>query len=421
MSATLNSILATSARVYLPAWGVWYAEVDIDGEHTLTGTVSLVVADLTLVGTVLSGGPENGRSHYRVVAGKGGWGRTIASKSYANDAGVKASTVLLDAADACGETILASTLPTTRPGPAWVRDETRARATLDHIAPRGWYVGEDGVTRIGARTPGTLPAGVTHGPVDLARGCVELASESIAAILPGLVVDGLTAVDVLHEVTPDGLRSTVWGARGGSSRALDAFRAIFESCDPDRPFRGQSEYRVVSRSGDRVVLEPVRVSTGMPDLSRVVARPGLPGCKGGAAVGSRVLVAFADSSPARPYVCGYEDADGSGFVPTTLVLDASSSIKLGDGATKGVVRDGDDICLGYFVKETTNNTIYRSPPELGPLLTVYTPWWKVTAVADVHWCTATNPATPTIPPPPGTPGTALMGINIEASSLVKCE
>ena len=71
MSATLNSILATSARVYLPAWGVWYAEVDLDGEHTLTGTVSLVVADLTLVGTVLSGGPENGRSHYRVVAGKG--------------------------------------------------------------------------------------------------------------------------------------------------------------------------------------------------------------------------------------------------------------------------------------------------------------------------------------------------------------
>ena len=421
MTAALNNILATSARVYLPAWGVWYAEVDLDGEHTLTGAVSLVVADLTLVGTVLSGGPENGRSHYRVVAGKGGWGRTIPAKSYANDAGVKASTVLLDAADACGETILASTLPTTRPGPAWVRDETRARATLDHIAPRGWYVGEDGVTRIGARTPGTLPANVTHGPVDLARGCVELASESIAAILPGIVVDGLTAVDVLHEVSSEGLRSTVHGARGGSSRTLDAFRAILEGLDPDRAFRGQSEYRVVSRSGDRVGLEPVRVSTGMPDLSRVVSRPGLPGCKGGAAIGSRVLVAFADSSPARPYVCGYEDADGSGFVPTTLVLDASSSIKLGDGATKGVVRDGDDICLGYFCGDPTTNIIYRSPPELGPLLTVYLPWWKVTAVADVQWCTATNPATPTVPPPPGTPGTALKGIAIEASSLVKCE
>jgi len=421
MSATLNSILATSARVYLPAWGVWYAEVDLDGEHTLTGAVSLVVADLTLVGTVLSGGPENGRSHYRVVAGKGGWGKTIPAKSYANDAGVKASTVLLDAADACGETILASTLPTTRPGAAWTRPEGRARTVLEQLAPRGWYVGEDGVTRIGSRTPGTLPAGVTHGPVDLARGCVELASESIAAILPGIVVDGLTAVDVFHEVSSDGLRSTVHGARGGSSRALDAFRAIFEGLDPDRPFRGQSEYRVTSRSGDRVGLEPVRVSTGMPELSRVVARPGLPGCKGGAAVGSRVLVAFADSSPARPYVCGYEDADGSGFVPTTLVLDASSSIKLGDGATKGVARDGDDVCLGYFCGDPTTNIIYRSPPELGPLLTVYLPWWKVTAVADVQWCTATNPATPTVPPPPGTPGTALMGIINEASSLVKCE
>lgn len=421
MSASLNGILATSARVFLPAWGAWWVEIDLDGEHTLTGACTVVVADLTLVGTILSGGPENGRSHFRVVGGKGGWGQTISAKSYANDAGVKASTVLLDAADACGETILASTLPTTRPGPAWVRPADRASRVLELLAPHGWYVGEDGVTRIGARPAGTLPAGVTHGPADLARGTVTLASESIATILPGLVVDGLTAVDVLHEVSSDGLRSTVWGARGASSRTLQAFGAILEALDPDRKFRGQAEYRVTSRSGDRVALEPVRVSTGMPNLARVVARPGLPGCKGGAAIGSRVLVAFADSSPARPYVCGYEDADGAGFVPTTLVLDASSSIKLGDGATKGVARDGDDICLGYFVKDTTTNTIYRSPPELGPLLTVYTPWWKVTSVADVSWCTATNPATPTVPPPPGTPGTALMGIINEASSLVKCE
>ncbi|HQY59797.1 MAG TPA: hypothetical protein PK141_00550 [Polyangiaceae bacterium] len=421
MSATLNSILATSARAFIPAWGCWWVEIDLDGEHTLSGAVTVVIADLTLQGTILSGGPENGRSHFRVVGGKGGWGRPIPAKAYANDAGVKASTVLLDAADACGETILASTLPTTRPGPSWVRPEGRARNVLELLAPKGWYVGEDGITRIGARTPGTLPANVTHGPVDLARGCVELASESIATILPGIVVDGLTAVDVLHEVSSEGLRSTVQGARGGSSRLLEAYGAILEQLDPDRRFRGQSEYRVTSRSGDRVGLEPVRVSTGMPELTRVVARPGLPGCKGGAAIGSRVLVAFADSSPARPYVCAYEDADGSGFVPTTLVLDASSSIKIGDGATKGVVRDGDDVCLGYFVKDATTNTIYRSPPELGPLLTVYLPWWKVTAVADVQWCTATNPATPTVPPPPGTPGTALMGIAIEASSLVKCE
>lgn len=421
MSASLNSILATSARAYIPAWGCWYVEIDLDGEHELAGAATVEIADLTLQGTILSGGPANGRSHFRIVGGKGGWGQTIPAKAYANDAGVKASTVLLDAADACGETILASTLPTTRPGPSWVRPEARARAVLELLAPRGWYVGEDGITRIGARPAAELPAGVTHGPVDLARGCVELASESIATILPGLVVDGLTVVDVLHEAAPDGLRSTVWGARGASSRALQGFRAIIDQIDPDRAFRGQSEYRVTSRSGDRVGLEPVRVSTGMPELTRVVARPGLPGCKGGAAIGSRVLVGFADSSPARPYVCAYEDANGSGFVPTTLVLDASSSIKLGDGATKGVVRDGDDVCLGYFVKETTNNTIYRSPPELGPLLTVYTQWQKVTSVGDVYWCAAVNPASPTVPPPPGTPGTALMGIAVEASSLVKCE
>ena len=105
------------------------------------------------------------------------------------------------------------------------------------------------------------------------------------------------------------------------------------------------------------------------------------------------MISFIEADPSRPVVTGYEDAAGSGFVPTTLVIDASSSIKIGADATKGAARDGDDICLGYFVKETTNNTIYRSPPELGPLLTVYTQWQKVSAVADVYWCTATNPAT----------------------------
>lgn len=324
MTATLNDLRATSARLTMPAWGRWHAEVSLDGEHTLSGGVTLQIADLTLVGAVLSGGPHEGRSHYRVVAGSGGWGRTIASKSYANDAEVKASLVLLDAADAAGETILASTLPagTTRVGPGWVRREDIAARVLEQVVPAGWYVGNDGVTRIGLRPATTLTVTAQHGPVDLARGQVTLAAEEIATIVPGVVVDGLSAVDVLHEVGPEGLRSTVWGARGGgsSSRTLAAMRAIFEQLDPERAYRGVTEYRVESLSGDRCNLAPVRVSTGMPHLGRVKVRPGLPGCKGAAAVGSRVLVGFVEADPARPYVAAFEDSEGSGYLATSLNL-----------------------------------------------------------------------------------------------------
>ena len=118
----------------------------------------------------------------------------------------------------------------------------------------------------------------------------------------------------------------------------------------------------------------------------------------------------------------YEDAAGSGYVPTTIVFDASSSIKIGADATKGVARDGDDICLGYFLWDVSITTVYRSPPELGPLLTVYSVWAVYPAGTTFPSTTfAPLPGTPGVPPTPGTPGSAWNGLISEASSLVKCE
>jgi hypothetical protein len=333
--AKLNDLLVTSASVSIPAWGAWFAEVSVDGEKTLSGSVTLTIADLTLNGTVLSGGPAKGRSHFRIVGGAGGWGRTIPAKAYANDAQVKVSTVLGDAAAAVQETL--GTVSSDRVGPAFVRPSGPAGWVLEQVAPRGWYVDEAGVTQIGARVAGKLPAGVTHGPVDLARGSVTLASESISAILPGLVVDGLTAVDVLHEISAEGgLRSTVYGARSaGSSRIPDAIWAIVDQYDPDRRFRGVTEYRVVTVDGNRLNLQPVRVSTGMPDLRRVPIRPGVAGCDGTAALGSRVLVGFADSDPGRPFVAGFEDPDGDGFQPSALKLRGDTVELLGGTGVGG--------------------------------------------------------------------------------------
>jgi hypothetical protein len=178
MTAALNTIRATHALATIPSWGLWHAEVNLDGEHTLSGAATLTIADLTLSGTVLSGGPESGRTPVWIVGGRGGWGRVIPEKSYANDAGVKVATILRDAAAACGETIDEASLPTTRVGPAWVRREGRASRTLALVAPRNWYVREDGVTVIGQRAASTLDAKVTHGPVDKARGKVTLAATS---------------------------------------------------------------------------------------------------------------------------------------------------------------------------------------------------------------------------------------------------
>jgi hypothetical protein len=323
-TATLAGHRATHAVANIPAWGCWYADASIDGEHALTGSVDLKIADLTLRGTVLSGGVAKGRSSYRIVGGAGGWGGTLPKKSYANDAGVKLATVLGDAAREAGEA-LGAVSTTDRVGPAFVREEGPASRVLEALAPGAWYVGEDGVTRLGARAASTIPANVTRiNAADLARGTVTLASESIVGILPGVVVDGLTAVDVQHEISlKGGLRSTVWGAQGGgSSRRLSAYRQIAAQIDPDRQFRGVTEYRVVTLEGERLNLQPVRVSTGMPDLRRVHPRPGVPGCSATAALGSRVLVGFIEADRGRPFVAAYEDPEGDGFQPTTLSMQA---------------------------------------------------------------------------------------------------
>jgi hypothetical protein len=329
-TATLAGLRVTHAHVHLPAFGVWWAVASLDEEATLTGRVSLKIADLTLSGSIMSGGPgPKGRSSFRIAGAAGAWGRDVPAVSYANDAGVKAATVLADAATACGETIDPATLPAARLGPAFAREAGPAARVLELVVPANWYVGEDGVTRIGRRRAAALTTPADIGSVDRARGVVELAAASIATVVPGVVVEGVEAVDVLHELEPGALRTTLWGSGiAGTSRRLVALRRIFEQLDPRAKYRGVFEYRVVTQSGERVSLQPIRVSVGMPDLQRVPVRPGLAGTRADLALGSRVLVGFVDADPARPVVVGFEDAEGAGFVPSEISIGAVSGAPL---------------------------------------------------------------------------------------------
>jgi len=329
--ATLNGHRCTSAYVSVPAWGLWWADVGLDVEATVTGAATLALGGVTFRGTVSSGGAANGRTRLRIVAGAGGWSRSIPKKDYANDADVKASTVLVDAASAVGETIDATTLPSSRVGPHYVRPADLASKVLELLSPSAWYVGEDGVTRIGARASTTYKATAARENTDRAAGVVTLAPETLSGLVPGVVVDGVTAVDVLHELTAGKLRTTIFGRLGTTSRRLEALRKIFDQLDPTRKYRGTYEYRVVTLAGDRLNLQPVRVSTGMPDLARVPVSPGVAGAKSTLVPGARVLVAFVDATPARPMVVGHEDASGEGFLPLVAELDATTFVKLADG------------------------------------------------------------------------------------------
>ncbi len=346
--ATLDGNTCTSARVQIPAWGVWHADATLDDEVTLTGAVVLEMADLTLRGTVVSGGPYKGASRYRIAGGAAGWGKQAPARGYTNDAGVRLATVLTDAALVAGETLDATTVAATTVGPAWTREAGPAARALELLAREAWYVGEDGITRLGRRARVVYVGDAERMAQDLARGTIELAAEEIATLVPGAVVDGVEAVDVLHEVGERGLRTMIWGSGvGATSRRLAATRRLFAQLFPDLRFRGVSEYRVVTQTGARLNLQAIKVSLGMPDLTNVRVRPGVAGCKATVALGSSVLVAFVDSDPGRPVVVGFEDADGAGYAPTRLDLVGTSDVAVAVNALAGrVVRYGDTITFG---------------------------------------------------------------------------
>jgi len=255
----------------------------------------------------------------------------VPAKSYANDAGITRAKVLTDAATDCGETFDATTA-TGVLGPQWHRENAPASNALHLIAPRAWYVGEDGVTRLGARQTRQYTGSAARVAADLAQSRVVLAANDVSELLPGVVVDGITAVDVCHELDGDKLRTTIWGAQsvgGALARVVDALTAKYR-------YAATYEYRVVTPSGERLNLQPVRVSTGMHDLQRVPVRPGLPGCKASHTLGSLVLVTFVDCDPARPVVVGFDDAESLGYLPTEL--------DLCDGLGR-VLREGDTLTL----------------------------------------------------------------------------
>lgn len=323
--ATLNGgVAVTACRIQIPAFGCWWADVECASQDVLSGAVTLALADLTLRGTIVSGGAYQVRTRYRIVGGAGGWGRRVAARSYVNDAGVKAALVLRDVAADVGETLGA--LPAGTVGPAFVRAAEPSSRVLDAISPRAWYVDEAGITQIGKRPARAFAGSFTQLVNDAARARLDLAPAdgSLAALVPGVIIGDLgELVDVEHTLEGDTgkLRTSVWG-RGPASRMSTALRNLFGPLVASVRYAAPWEYRVVQVVGERLDLQAPRVSSGMPDLRRVRIRPGVAGLRVRPALGSLVEVAFLNGDPGRPVVVGFDDQDGPGFVPTDLALQA---------------------------------------------------------------------------------------------------
>lgn len=351
MTISLNGHALLSGRLDIPGVGLWYASIDLADEVELSGSVTLTVLDTTWQGFVIAGAPVDGRSRYRIVAGAGGWGRTLPSRAYANDAGITIARILADAAQEAGEpepsgqaNIATGPIPTQTLGPHFVRPAQPAAFVLNQLAPRAWYARSDGVVELARRPAGAFPQApvVERNP---ASRVIELAlTDTAADVLPGIQTEYGPVSDAEIEFGADGVRARLYAAPTPGRRA-QAYARILAASDPAARFRGVFEYRVVSQVAERLNLQPVRTRASMPDLARVPVRAGVPGVKATHSPGSQVIVAFLDADASRPVVVGFDSPEQPGWMPLQL--------ELGEAPTLGVARQTDPVVAGPFAGTIT--------------------------------------------------------------------
>lgn len=346
---TLGGERVTRGCVYVPGIGVWHADLEMEGEPSLSGRQTLALGDLRLAGSIAE--PRSGANaavaSYQLVAGAGGWSSVLPARSYHNDAGVRASTVVEDAAREAGETLGSTSSDVV--GADYVRARGPASVTIADIAAGvPWWVDFEGTTRIGARAETDAEADAYEVlEVDAANRIVTLAVDDLTRIGIGSILrERLDAPLVVRsmeiEIDDAGsVRVRAWcGAPStSSSRLARGLRRFVDHVRSDRML-GVWAYQVVRQNTDgRLELRPVEASIGLPDVGPVKAWPGIAGASATVEAGAEVLVEFVNGDRRKPIVRGFAPKDGSGHVPTEVVLASSGTVKLADaGADDGVAK-----------------------------------------------------------------------------------
>lgn len=351
---TINgNIVAHELRVDVPRIGTWHAEVQIDDLTSMLTSVVIAVADgaLELHGVVVEDRVDHSERVLDVVGGAGGWSRVVDATSYANDAGVKASLVAADAARACGETMGRFEPGVAVLGNAYVRDRRSAWATLLDVAGGvECHVDFDGTTvcapwdarQLTVNVLGYLPE---QQCVIVDDFTVRIGDTLSSDLLPGPLTVQRLVIVVGSESAPQ-----CQCYCSSSTDIASQLEGIIERVQ-HRALTTLCEYRVVQQVGDRLNLQPVHRSDGLPDLQRVEVWGAVPGVRPSIVPGARALVAFIGGSRARPVIVAFGPASDAQFAPTALTLSGdvrvTGTLTAGREVTANALVSGKAVTLGH--------------------------------------------------------------------------
>lgn len=332
--------------IHVPFQGAWFADLDWLDEASdvpKSGKVTLTIGNVIFSATIdpnhtdVFGLKKTGR----IIAGANGWSKHIEARpGYANDAGVKASTVAGDAARAVGEMLGSFAGGVTSLGAHYTRDSGSAARTLEDAA-RGatWWVDYAGVTHVGTR-PSVAAAGqYTVLSYDPKSNVAVLAVDAVDAVGIGQTImdpqrlpSVLTIRSMEISVAPNSFRITAWCGVVGETFLTQCMRSIVGRLT-DQKITTTQRYRVVKMEGNRADLQWVRRSTSLtdlPDQLRVDMAPGVSGTHATLTPGCIVYVQFVDGMRDDPIVTGFEGRGNPASVPTLLELGGEN----GSGAAR---------------------------------------------------------------------------------------
>lgn len=198
---------------------------------------------------------------------------------------------------------------------------------------------------------------------DEAGAVAEYRTTSLEGFAPGVTFGTLVASDIEIAITPKSTKVVVYGQRQ-AARLSGALEALISRLLPDMRYYGAYEFRVVSQDVDRLNLQPTRAVFGLPELTRVPVRYGVPGWKSTSAAGSLVVVTFINAEPSRPAVIAFDDPSSAGWTPTSTTVTAAGTLTV-NGGDVTVNASGDAL-----VNATGDATVDGATIKLGAAATL---------------------------------------------------
>lgn len=344
---TIGTHRLLRATIHEPIDGNWHAEVESDSDDNaaLSGQVTMTVDGSSWVGTVIDSSFDGGTVR-SLIQGGNGWGAELGARNYT---GPSLGSVLAEIMRAGGET-LSSTVGadvTAVRVPFWSRTKGTVSEALrqvrDELGPTFRLRGlRDGTVWLGVPSWTAVEFDAIELDEDGAYRWRLYAPEALD-LQPGVTLNGERVIGVCHEVTPEGVRTSVKtasdeDAAAGKGTLLDTLLSKFRllvgrKLDYLASYPGQ----IVAVNGDGTVdVRPDDERIRGFGLARLPIRRGLPGWTTVTpAEGDRCRIRFDGGDPKRPYVADFEGTSGASLV-------------FNEG-TKAVARVDDEVRVGKIL------------------------------------------------------------------------